>query len=209
MRKATAAAALAMLFTLSSTPAHAAEAIPSERVTIDVVTVNGSGCKQGTAEVIVSPDNTSFWVIYSDYLAQAGKGAGATDFRKNCQLTLQVNTPQGFSYGIAEATYAGFGHLERGAIGYQSVNYYFQGQSATTTWKHTFNGPFDDNWSITHRTEFSEIVWAPCGEKRNLNVNSALRVDKSSSDANTNSFMTMDYQRGEVRTLHHFSWKRC
>ncbi|MEV6244162.1 DUF4360 domain-containing protein [Lentzea sp. NPDC051838] len=209
MRKATAAAALAVLFTLSSAPAQAADAIPSERVTIDVVTVNGSGCKQGTAEVIVSPDNTSFWVIYSDYLAQAGKGAGATDFRKNCQLLLQVNVPQGFSYGIAEATYAGYGHLERGAIGHQSVNYYFQGQSATTTWKHSFNGPFDDNWEITHRTEFSEIVWAPCGEKRGLNVNSSLRVDKGSSDANTNSFMTMDYQRGEVRTLHHFSWKRC
>jgi hypothetical protein len=208
MRKATAAAALAVLFTLSSAPAHAAT-IPSERVTIDVVTVNGSGCKQGTAEVIVSPDNTSFWVIYSDYLAQAGKGAGATEFRKNCQLTLQVNVPQGFSYGIAEATYAGYGHLKPGAVGHQSVNYYFQGQSATTTWRHTFNGPFDDNWSITHRTEFSEIVWAPCGEKKNLNVNSALRVDKGTSDANTNSFMTMDYQRGEVRTLHHFSWKRC
>ncbi|GGM96169.1 hypothetical protein GCM10011609_37280 [Lentzea pudingi] len=208
MRKATAAAALAVLFTLSSAPAHAAT-IPSERVTIDVVTVNGSGCKQGTAEVIVSPDNTSFWVIYSDYLAQAGKGAAATDFRKNCQLTLQVNVPQGFSYGIAEATYGGYGYLRPGATGYQSVNYYFAGQSATTTWKHTFTGPFDDNWSITHRTEFSEIVWAPCGEKKNLNVNSALRVDKGTSDANTNSFMTMDHQRGEVRTLHHFSWKRC
>ena len=101
MRKATAAAALAVLFTLSSTPAHA-DAIPSERVTVDVVTVNGSGCKQGTAEVIVSPDNTSFWVIYSDYLAQAGKGAGATDFRKNCQLNLRVNVPQGFTYGMAD-----------------------------------------------------------------------------------------------------------
>lgn len=208
MRKATAAAATAVLFTLSSAPAHAAT-IPTERVTIDVVTVNGSGCRQGTAEVIVSPDNTSFWVIYSDYLAQAGKGAGATEFRKNCQLTLQVNVPQGFSYGIAEATYGGYGYVRPGAVGHQSVNYYFQGQSATTTWKHTFNGPFDDNWSITHRTEFSEIVWAPCGEKKNLNVNSALRVDKGTSDANTNSFMTMDYQRGEVRTLHHFSWKRC
>jgi hypothetical protein len=209
MRKATAAAALAVLFTLSSTPAHAAEVIPSDRVTIDVVMVNGSGCKQGTAEVVVAGDNTSFWVIYSDYLAQTGKGAGPTEIRKNCQLTLQINSPQGYSYGIAEATYAGYGHLERGATGSQSVNYYFQGQSATTTWKHSFTGPFDDNWSITHRTEFSEIVWSPCGEKRNLNVNSSLKVDKGTSDANANSFLTMDYTRGEVRTLHHFSWKRC
>ncbi|MFD9705557.1 DUF4360 domain-containing protein [Lentzea sp. NPDC059081] len=209
MRKATAAAALAVLFTLSPTTAHAAEAVPSERVTVDVVTVNGSGCKQGTAEVVVSSDNTSFWVVYSDYLAQAGKGAPAADFRKNCQLNLQINIPQGFTYGIAEATYAGYGYLQRGATGYQSVNYYFQGQSETNTWKHNFTGPFDDNWSITHRTEFADIVYAPCGEKKNLNVNSSLRVDKGTSDANANSFLAMDYTRGEVRTLYHFSWKRC
>jgi hypothetical protein len=148
-------------------------------------------------------------VIYSDYLAQAGKGAPAADIRKNCQLNLQLNIPQGFTYGIAEATYAGYGHLQRGATGYQAVNYYFQGQSETNTWKHNFAGPFDDNWSITHRTEFADIVYAPCGEKKNLNVNSSLRVDKGTSDANTNSFLTMDYTRGEVRTLYHFSWKRC
>ncbi|HUQ59787.1 DUF4360 domain-containing protein [Lentzea sp.] len=178
-------------------------------MTVDVVTVNGSGCKQGTAEVVVSSDNTSFWVIYSDYLAQAGKGAPAADIRKNCQLNLQLDIPQGFTYGIAEATYAGYGHLQRGASGYQAVNYYFQGQSETNTWKHNFAGPFDDNWSITHRTEFADIVYAPCGEKKNLNLNSSLRVDKGTSDANTNSFLTMDYTRGEVRTLYHFSWKRC
>jgi hypothetical protein len=208
MRKATAAACVAVLFTLSSAPAEAT-VTPSERVTIDVVTVNGSGCERGTAEVVVSPDNTSFWVMYSDYLAQAGKGAGATDFRKNCQLNLQVNVPQGFTYGIAEATYGGFAHLERGATGHQWVNYYFQGQSANNLKKHTFTGPADDNWRVTHRTEFSEIVYAPCGEQRNLNVNSSLRVDKGSSDVNANSFMTMDYARGEVRTLFQFSWKRC
>ncbi|SDH20000.1 protein of unknown function [Lentzea fradiae] len=208
MRKATAAAALAVLFSLSSTPAHA-DTIPAERVTVDVVTVNGSGCKQGTAQVVVSADNTSFWVIYSDYLAQAGKGSPTTEIRKNCQLTLQINSPQGFTYGIAEATYAGYGHLARGATGTQAVSYYFQGQSETTTWKHNFTGPFDDNWSISHRTEFDQIVHAPCGEKKYLNVNSSLRVDKGTSDANSTSFLTMDYTRGEARTLHHFSWKRC
>ena len=52
-----------------------------------------------------------------------------TDFRKNCQLNLRVNVPQGFTYGIAQADYRGFAHLERGAYAIQKANYYFQGMS--------------------------------------------------------------------------------
>src|SRR3712207_1310352 len=67
---------------------------PTEKIVIDVVTVNGSGCPVGTAAVAVAPDNTAFTVTYSDYLAQVGVGAKPTDFRKNCQLALQVHVPE-------------------------------------------------------------------------------------------------------------------
>src|ERR671916_159064 len=91
------------------------EVPPPNHITIDIVTVNGSGCPAGTAAVAVSEDNKAFTVTYSDFLAQIGVGAKPTDFRKNCQLNLRVNVPQGFTYGIAQADYRGFGHLERGA----------------------------------------------------------------------------------------------
>ncbi|WP_228004598.1 DUF4360 domain-containing protein [Amycolatopsis sp. YIM 10] len=60
---------------------------PPDHFTIDVVTVNGSGCPAGTAAVAVSPDNKAFTVTYSDFLAQVGVGATPTDFRENdnCQ----------------------------------------------------------------------------------------------------------------------------
>jgi hypothetical protein len=70
---------------------------PPDRIIIDVVTVNGSGCRPNTAAVAVSPDNTAFTVTYSEYLAQVGVGSKPTDFRKNCQLNLRVHVPQGFT----------------------------------------------------------------------------------------------------------------
>mgnify|MGYP006199072811 CR=1 FL=1 len=75
---------------------------PPDHMTIDVVTVNGSGCPAGTAAVAVSPDNKAFTVTYSQFMAQVGVGALPTDFRKNCQLNLRMNIPQGFTYGIAQ-----------------------------------------------------------------------------------------------------------
>src|SRR3954470_23164074 len=81
---------------------------PPDKIVIKVATVNGSGCPAGTAAVAVSPDNTAFTVTYSNYLAQVGKGAKPTDFRKNCQLNLVTHVPQGFSYAIASVDYRGY-----------------------------------------------------------------------------------------------------
>lgn len=55
------AAALAMVAGLAS-PANAAWPTnpPPDKIIIDVVTVNGSGCPAGTAAVAVSPDNEAF-----------------------------------------------------------------------------------------------------------------------------------------------------
>ena len=183
---------------------------PPDHITIDVVTVNGSGCPAGTAAVAVSPDNKAFTVTYSDYLAQVGVGARPTDFRKNCQLNLRVNVPQGFTYGVAQTDHRGFGHLERGASGVQRANYYFQGMSQTERKTHTWKGPLSDDWQATDEVEVAAIVYHPCGERRNFNINTELRVSAGSSDPKTTtSFMSMDSTDGAINTTYHFSWKRC
>lgn len=183
---------------------------PPDHMTIEVVTVNGSGCPAGTAAVAVSPDNKAFTVTYSQFTAQVGVGALPTDFRKNCQLNLRLNVPQGFTYGIAQADYRGFAHLERGATGMERANYYFQGMSPTAYKSHSYSGPFSDDWQATDITELAAIVYHPCGEQRLFNINTELRVNAGSSDpATTTSFMSMDSTDGSVETTYHFAWKLC
>ena len=205
-----AAAALAMSTIIIPPGGAPGDTPPPDHITIDVVTVNGSGCPAGTAAVAVSPDNKAFTVTYSEYMAQVGVGAKPTDFRKNCQLNLRVNVPQGFTYGIAQADYRGFGHLERGATGTERANYYFQGMSQTAYKSHTWKGPFSDDWQATDTVEVSAIVYHPCGEKRNLNINTELRVNAGTSDPKTTtSFMSMDSTDGSIETIYRFAWKRC
>jgi hypothetical protein len=183
---------------------------PTDRITIDIETINGSGCPAGTAAVAAASDNTAFTVTYSDYLAQVGVGAKPTDFRKNCQLSLNVHIPQGFTFAIAQADYRGFGYLEKGATGLQRANYYFMGTSATSSVSHTFAGPLNDDWQTTDTTDVAALVFAPCGTQRNLNVNTELRVSAGTSDpTKTTSFLTMDSTDGSVRTIYHLAWKHC
>ncbi|MGW2250147.1 DUF4360 domain-containing protein [Kitasatospora sp. NPDC001660] len=205
-------AATGIAASLVGSPAFGADSLPTppDRIVIDVATVNGSGCPVGTTAIAVSPDNTAFTVTYSTYLAQVGVGSKPTDFRKNCQLNLRVHVPQGFTYAIASTDYRGYAHLENGASGIQRAGYYFQGQSQTTYQAHRFNGPRDDNWQATDTVDVAALVWAPCGEERNFNINTELRVAAGTSDpTSTTSFMTMDSTDGSINTVYHLAWKQC
>ncbi|WP_026930837.1 DUF4360 domain-containing protein [Glycomyces tenuis] len=181
---------------------------PDDQIVIDVATVNGSGCPQDTTAVAVNEGNTSFTVTYSDYLAQAGGNADPTDFRKNCQLNLIVNVPSGFTYAIAKTDYRGFGHLEAGATGVQKASYYFSGESQTSSITHTLEGPYSDNWQFTDEVDAPQLVYKPCGEERNFNINTELRV-RAGDDPELKSFMAMDSTDGDIETVYHFAWKTC
>lgn len=189
-------------------PSTGFEDPPPDKIVIKVATVNGSGCPQGTAAVAVSADNTAFTVTYSDYLAQAGGNSDPTAFRKNCQLSLLVHVPSGFTYAIASADYRGFASLQQGARGTQRASYYFQGSPNTEYRSHPFSGPYDDNWQATDETDWAQLVYAPCGVQRNFNINTELRVSAGSSSDEV-SFMTMDSTDGDISTVYHLAWKEC
>jgi hypothetical protein len=179
---------------------------PSEKITVEVVTVNGSGCPAGTAAVWPLPDNTGFWVSFTDFIAEVGAGAETTDFRKNCQLNLRIGVPDGFTFAIAQVNYKGFAYLHRGATGLQQASYYFQGQSETERSSHSFTGPFSDDWEAT---DTGALIYAPCHEERNLNINTELRVRPNPHAPRAHSFMAMDSTDGSVRTIFHFAYKHC
>ncbi|MFI5688321.1 DUF4360 domain-containing protein [Streptomyces sp. NPDC051636] len=204
--------AIAALLT-TALPAHPSSPVvtdpPPDKIVIDVATVNGSGCPQGTAAVAVSPDNTAFTVTYSDYLAQAGGNSDPTAFRKNCQLNLIVHVPQGFTYAIASADYRGFASLQSGASATQKASYYFQGSSNTAAKSHPFSGPYNDDWQATDSTDWAQLVWAPCGVLRNFNINTELRVNAGTTSPGKVSFMTMDSTDGDISTVYHMAWKTC
>ena len=181
---------------------------PAEQITLDVQTVNGSGCPAGTASATMLSDNTGFRISYTSFLAQDGGTAAPTDIRKNCQVNLLVHIPQGFTFAIARADYWGRAHLEPGATALERSNYYFQGSSDNTYVDHTFSGPLDGTWRATDITTTAELVYAPCGVIRSLNINTELRVDSGASSTKT-SYISMRASDGEVYTIVQFQWKQC
>jgi|SRR5918995_6929719 hypothetical protein len=183
---------------------------PAGTVAIAVASSNGSGCPRGTAEVNVLPDNAGFTVTYhSKYLAWAGVGADPTDFRKNCQVNLQVDRPDGYTYAIVAGRHRGVASLLSGSSGLQRWSYYFQGSSATRAAEHRFTGPYGDDWATSDRFDAADLVWSPCYAERNLNVNTELRVAAGTSEPDAASFMAVDWSDDRVDAAYRFVWKAC
>jgi hypothetical protein len=207
------AAVVAMIVSLlaEAVPAHQPEAgPPSGRIRVHVVTVNGSGCPPGTAVVAAAPDNTAFTVVYRDYRAAVGAGARPIDMRRNCQLGVRVDLPQGYTFAIARADYRGSAHLEAGVSGIQRAGYYFQGMSQTAVSSHLFRGPYHQVWQATDSAPVAALTFRPCGQSRILNINTSLIViGGSANPQTTTSFMRMDSTRGGVNTIYHVQWRRC
>ncbi|TYB44318.1 DUF4360 domain-containing protein [Actinomadura chibensis] len=193
---------------LTATSATAAPAAAPDGVSIDVVTVNGSGCRPGTWSVDLSDDRTAFTVSYSDFVASAGGAAPPTDSRKNCQINLRVNAPSDYTYGITGLDHEGYARLREGASGTQLTNVYFQGDPTTRQiGNHQLQGWYRGRWEFQDRITPQQAVYKNCGEERNLNINTEVRVDAGSSDDARPSYLSMDSTHGSAKYL--FAWKRC
>ncbi|KOV87146.1 DUF4360 domain-containing protein [Nocardia sp. NRRL S-836] len=188
----TAAAALVALATL--VPANTAE---EPAPSIEVVTVNGSGCAAGDADVTI--DGRDFTIDYHSFLARAGGGSSPVDLRKNCQVNIAVSVPDGYTYGLWRTTYNGYAHLRPGVTGLQRVTVYLQGSAADQTVDHPFAGPVSESWQTSYRPGTEDVLWAPCGARRNINVNAELRVNLGSADPDRLSFLVAESSRGTVR----------
>lgn len=193
---------------VAASGATSESAPPTSEITLDVLSIMGSGCPSRTARVSVSPDNTAFRVVYGDFEVQAGGGDGATE-RKNCQIAVQVNTPHGFTFAVGEARYRGYARLAHGATGLHRTNYYFQGQSDNLYSDHTFTGPLHNGWQTVDRTAIADLVWAPCGKQEVLNINTELRVQAGTVHPRTSSSLSMRTTDASVNTLLQLAWKRC
>jgi hypothetical protein len=174
-------------------------------VQITVVTVNGTGCPVGTADVSVAPDGQTVTATYSQFVAEVAPGQPAAASRKNCQLNLAVTTPDGITVGVNQVSVGGDASIAAGATAIVRNSVYFQGSTATGAITNTIAGPYEDVWQFTEHVAAADMVWRPCGgDQRNLNINTSITVNKGSSGT-ASSYLTVD----SPAPLFRLGWDRC
>lgn len=197
----------ALFSCLAIAPASARAAVPGQNpyYTVRLLSVNGSGCPVGSAAVSVVTD-TTFWVVYDDYIVAAGNNPSPPDFRKSCHLNVLVGVPAGWTYGIASEEYRGFAELGTGAQGMLRTSYYFGGIPGTYAANHSLFGPMSNDYEFHDAAPV--VTFAPCHYSGSLNIISALRVLKGTDPSFFNE-LTLSTSELVPNSVFHLAFKQC
>lgn len=197
------ATVLASTLALGAPPAPPAP--PTPPLVVDVLAMNGSGCRPGSVFVVIPPDNTGFDLAYDTFMASTD---GVVEFRKSCQVTLQVHPPEGMTYALTRTDFRGFAHLEPDVTARLRTRHNFAGTAPGPFSAHPFTGPMDDDWQVTEVIEPADQVVAPCGEQPALTVWSELTVVDGTAAGQT-SWITLQALSWPAFSTFHLTWSEC
>lgn len=169
----------------------------------------GSGCPAGTVAENVAPDLRAFTLLFDAYVAEIGPGLPLSLSRRNCQILVDLDFPQGWSFSVFDVDYRGFVSVEPGVSGVQQSAYYFQGEIHTARLQTTLRGPRVSDYQIRDSLVLDALVWSPCGANRALIINSVVRLMNNNGNSSARGLMTTDSIDGKVTHVYGLQWRRC
>ncbi|MFI0370341.1 DUF4360 domain-containing protein [Actinomadura sp. 1N219] len=196
--------AVLVLSALGAPATSAAPADPPPGVTITVVSVSPD-CEVG--EVSMPVTATSFTVRYWGFHALAGGDSSPEEGRKKCQVVLKVNSVAGFTYAISGLRFVGSAELATGASAEANTQHNFQGTPPSQTWVYKLPGPHAAPWVYDQQVPLEQLVFKPCGEERDLHLETELSVSLGTSDPAKAGIMALDTP--DDSATYSLLWKTC
>lgn len=176
--------------------------------TIRSIVHAGTGCPAGSVAQNISPDGDAFTLLFDNFIAEVGPGISAREMRKNCQVLLDFDYPQGYQFALVDLQVRGFVSLDYNVNGLQKTSFYYQGQAQTGSVELPFVGEVDEDYISEATIPYSNQMWSPCNAKRPLNINTEVRINNSRNRRGT-GLMTVDSVDGVVQHIYGIAWRRC
>jgi len=196
--------ALASILPLAAA-APRAQSLTAEKVTPSSVRVVGlsllgSGCPAGSADVQIDATKTLLEVTFSEYIIQTGPGTKASEWRKNCKLTLNLEFDEGFQFATLATSFAGFAQIPKGARGLCTNTFDFTGVSGSSTYSISLVGQREGPFSLNADPDITS--WSPCGGTSMFFLSISLYLSISSPLANRVVFLLSFHHEHEHPVQH-------
>jgi len=187
---------------LASPMLQAREAPPSGSIKIRSLTYGGSGCNQGSLSPKISGDGSRLY-LDTEYTAAQGPGISVDQSRKNCQINVGLDFPDGWKVAIAQADFAGYVKLDANVKAFHNVNHYFSGETDQVSVSSTFTGPVSKEFDIHDKIAISAGSWSKCDPAKVLfNINTSIGLT-----GDGNGKITVDASRYGFSIA--LNWSKC
>lgn len=173
----------------------------------------GSGCPQGTVNVAMAPDGSSFSVLYDRLGTQVGPGVrvGAAD----CRVEIKIRKPLMLGFQIESADFRGFVALDPGVAAEQRVSVAAgairQIRDATADFGHQrWVGPVQQPFTLTavRPGRLDILACAPPRENISIVIKTQIRMQQA-RNPNGQGLLTVDSADGKVMQRYKLRYQNC
>lgn len=199
-----------VVFAAVSVLSNTALAQTINQVQVTGFTYGGSGCPQGTSVSgqisATNPGGTDLLILsFDSFRASQGKNISPSERQKSCNIAINLRIPQGYSFSISRAQYAGYADLPMGMRGVHKITYSFP-FSNTATFQTVLNGLYQSNYQRTDTLESSALVWSPCSPLVPLNLRTSVALQ---GDRTPNASISVKQITGKVTQRYGIQWRKC
>lgn len=196
----------------ASALASTAHAQPSS-VTIADQKAAGSGCPQGSASAVLSPDKKAITITFAKFAAQLDPTVHPiiNEPSKSCTVSLLLKFPGPYSYSIGTVDHKGRADIGPKAIGQQSATYWFMGELIHAhPLSTTIQGFFFGDYVRRDTLGLADRVWSPCGELRHLLIDVNVSVSNTANPS-TKAYINSTHIEFVTRATHKYGleWRKC
>lgn len=191
-------------------PNQDSENVPG--LAMQMPTYAGTGCPQGSASAVMSPDGKTLSVLFDQYVAEAGNHIGNSRDAKGCQINIPFIVPPGYAVQVVKMDYRGFTSLPAGSRSTFGAGFrYLEVNGRETNAPRTLRasvmvGPKTDNFILT--SVIRGPASSPCGQNFTLAAESTLNVQSNRAGEQTVS--TVDsVDAAQTPVVYSLRWQRC
>ncbi|KAK3368311.1 hypothetical protein B0H63DRAFT_441561 [Podospora didyma] len=193
------------LFTgLASAGLIVPSAVAPSSVRVLGVSLLGSGCPAGSADVQIDATKTLLEVTFSTYVVQTGPGTMAADWRKNCKLTINMAYDEGFQFATTGTDMIGFAQIPKGSKGLCTNTFDFTGVSGQSYYQVKLEGEMEGPFKL--HSDVDSTSWSQCGGTTAImNMNTQCNISPTKQQA----LIAVDRISGKVTVNVSVAWKKC
>lgn len=177
-------------------------------VGITSVSHMGTGCPEGSVNVVLSEDKKALTLVFSEFVAEAGPDLDASLASASCDLRIDIQQSSHWSYSLEAVDMRGYAGLDEGVEAtLSSVATRSDRVGSTSTFQALFQGSYFGDYALSVPLVESESSWSQCASHQ---VRLKTRASVSAENAPDNfGLLTVDSTDGELEQRFKLRWRRC
>ena len=179
------------------------------------ITYAGSGCPDKSIKQTLknNEDGNIASLTFSNYEASIGPNTPAHEYRKFCEIEIDIDIPQGYQFSYTPVDYSGVMKLDNGVQGYQSAKYKFNifGREYNSEVKSEFSGPSNAHFVMKDAIPEDDYTeWSECSRtssKGTASVRNEIFIQ--GQESNLKGVISIDDMGQGSQHFYGLAWRKC